>query len=200
MTQPSVFVSHSRHDKQIVDYFTNIFAHIGLHAQFYEWQRKYTGYAGQEITDHICNPDTVAVFVLLGKNLESPPEPSRAYTHNWVSFEVGIASGVGRPIWVFEEFGSLIRYPVPFVTDYAQYTIKSVQHLQEYGTIFKGRFISRTNDILPHITNFRCPYSNCNAIYNRWADSQRFNCPVCRRRIPIPERPQFTPPFPSNVV
>ncbi|HYA83811.1 MAG TPA: hypothetical protein VEH06_10245 [Candidatus Bathyarchaeia archaeon] len=68
----SVFFSHSKHDINIINYFSNIFTHIGLQGTFYEWQTPYTNYAGQTITEIIHHPDTVAVFVLLGKKLESP--------------------------------------------------------------------------------------------------------------------------------
>jgi hypothetical protein len=142
----------------------------------------------------------VAVFVLLGKNLERPPMHTQQYTHNWVSFEVGVASGAGKPIWVFEAFGSFIKYPVPFVTDYAQYKLEDVNHLQFYGNIFQDRFIHRGNSIPPQYNKFQCPYPDCNAVHNRWSVAPHFNCPVCRRSIPIQERPQFRTPFPANVV
>ena len=95
----SVFFSHSKHDIDIVNYFSNIFINIGLRGMFYEWQEQYTNYAGQTITNIILHPDTLAVFVLLGKKLQNPPTPSPEYTHNWVSFEVGVASGSRKPIW-----------------------------------------------------------------------------------------------------
>jgi hypothetical protein len=139
----------------------------------------YGNYAGMTISDIIRHPDTVAVFVLLGKNLEKPPTPTPQYTHNWVSFEVGVASSSQKPIWVFEEFGSLIRFPIPFVTDYAQYTLESLEHLQYYERIFQERIIYRTNSVLP-VPTFQCPYTDCNAIYNCWSIAKKFHCPVCR--------------------
>jgi hypothetical protein len=196
---PSIFFSHSKGDTQIVDYFSNIFTHIGLHGLFYEWQVQPDNYAGQRITNIICHPSTVAVFVLLGKNLERPPMGSPQYTHNWISFEVGVASGAGKPIWVFEEFGTSVQYPVPFVTDYAQYTLKDVNHLQFYGSIFQDRFIYPTYRIPPQRIML-CPYTDCNAVYHCWSVAPSFNCPVCRRRIPMPERPQIGIRFPANVV
>jgi hypothetical protein len=195
----SVFFSHSKHDINIINYFSHIFTNIGLQGTFYEWQRPDTNYAGQTITEIITNPDTIAVFVLLGKKLENPPTPSPEYTHNWVSFEVGVASASQKPIWVFEEFGSFIRFPIPFVTDYAQYTLANLEHLQYYGAIFQDRIMYQTSSYPP--TTFRCEYEDCNAIYNLWSVAERFNCPVCRR--PIPKGTQGfvrTRYFPSNVV
>jgi hypothetical protein len=199
MIPPTVFFSHSKGDKQIVDYFSNIFANIGLRSLFYEWQVLPDNYAGQRITNIICHPSTVAVFVLLGKKLERPPTDSHQYTHNWISFEVGVASGTGKPIWVFEEFGSFILYPIPFVTDYAQYTLKNVNHLQFYGNIFQDRFIYQTYRIAPH-NRLLCPYTDCKAVYNCWSVAPSFNCPVCRRHIPPQQRSKFRTHFPANVV
>ena len=108
------------------------------------------------MTNAICHPYMVAVFVLLGKNLGNPPAYSLQYTHNWVSFEVGVASATRKPIWVFEEFGSFIRYPIPFVTDYAQYTLANIRHLQYYGSVFQDRFILKTYRFSPQGLGFKC--------------------------------------------
>ena len=196
----SVFFSHSKHDRTIRDYFSNIFTYIGLHGIFFEWQQQYGNYAGWTISNTIGHPDTVAVFVLLGRNLERPPTSTPQYTHNWVSFEIGVAAGYRKTIWVFEEFSSFVRFPVPFVTDYAQYTLENLEHLQFYGRIFQDRIIYGTNSI-PPIQTLQCEYMDCNATYNCWSVAQTFNCPVCRR--PIPKRSGgLTEPFvfPSNIV
>jgi hypothetical protein len=168
---------------------------------FFEWQREYNRYAGETIANIISHPDTSALFVLLGPALQNPPGSSSPYTHNWVSFEVGVAAGCRKPIWVFEEFGSFVRYPVPLVTDYAQYTPGSVEHLQYYGTVFQDRIGSETFSIQPPRT-FQCEYTNCNARYRHWSVSKSFNCPVCRQPIPKGRTTGFTKPpgFPSNVV
>ncbi|MFL6399847.1 MAG: hypothetical protein ACJ71P_04695 [Nitrososphaeraceae archaeon] len=132
--------------------------------------------------------------------MQNPPASSSQYTHNWISFEVGVAAGCGKPIWVFEELDSFVRFPVPFVTDYAQFTPGNIEHLQYYGSVFEDRIIYRTNRLYPVLT-FRCEYENCNAIYNCWSNAPRFNCPVCSRPIPKPSE-DFTKisVFPSNVI
>ena len=198
---PSVFVSHSKHDRNLINYFYNIFAHIGLCGIFFEWQRLNPNYAGLTISNCIRHSDVVAVFVLMGKNLERPPTRTAEYTHNWVSFEVGAASGCGKAIWVFEEYGSFIRYPIPLVTDYAQYTLENLQHLQYYGAIFQDRILYQTQRIPPQTQGFQCEYEDCCAVYNCWSIAESFNCPVCRRPIPKPKQgfvKSFA--FPSNVV
>ena len=132
--------------------------------------------------------------------MQRPPTSTPHYTHNWVSFEVGVAAAYRKPIWVFEEFSSLVRFPVPYVTDYAQYTLQNLDHLQYYGSLFQDRIIQGTNRFAP-VQRLPCEYTDCNAIYNCWSVAETFNCPVCRRRIPKTSG-ALTPPiaFPSNVV
>lgn len=128
----------------------------------------------------ILNLDApTAVFVLLGKKLESPPSPE--YTHNWVNFEVGVAAGSTKPVWAFEQEGDSIRFPMPYVTDYMTYVLNDKNHGRKMAELFKSRIAGglrrRTQ---PPV---RC--SNCNATYNYWSDSSEINCPVCRGRIPV---------------
>lgn len=60
-----VFVSHSQHDRDIKNFFSNIFAHIGLQAKYMEWENLDKKYAGVEIMNYVCNSETLAVFLLL---------------------------------------------------------------------------------------------------------------------------------------
>lgn len=135
-----------------------------------------------EITEYIRDKETVAVFLLLGSNLQFPPPSARVYTHNWVIFEAGVAAGERKRIWVFEDFKDNIKFPVPFVTDYSQYTLWDTSHLRYFGHLFRNQFIDQRVYYQPKIVT--CPYETCNAIYQVWSDSHRFFCPVCRGRIP----------------
>ncbi len=183
----SVFVSHSKHDVHLRKYFSEIFTNIGLKAKFMEWEKLDDKYAGHEISQIIragffSGHDTSAIFVLLGKNLEQPPAQSAPFTHNWINFEVGAAAGAMKPVWVFEEFNQYIRFPIPFVTDYAQYTLDDVEHLRHYGELFKDRILTVRNTMKP-VLDVKCPYENCNAKYRCWATADSFYCPVCRQQI-----------------
>jgi hypothetical protein len=141
------------------------------------------------------------VFVLLGRSLQSPPSSTPRYTHNWISYEVGLAAGCGKPVWVFEEFGSIILFPVPYVTDYAQYTIQNLKHVQYYADIFLDRIKNQTYKI-PEPLVFQCEYSDCSARCRCWSMAESFHCPVCRRQIPREITIGFSKPagFPSNVI
>jgi hypothetical protein len=113
----SIFLSHSKHDEDIINYFSKAFGRVGI--TIMELENLNRRYAGVEISDSIRN-ECNAVAVLLGKKLANPPYESRQYTNNWVNFEVGVASGSGKPVWVFESFGETIPFPIPHVTDYVQ--------------------------------------------------------------------------------
>ncbi|MDE1816924.1 MAG: hypothetical protein KGI11_10250, partial [Thaumarchaeota archaeon] len=81
----SVFVSHSKHDVDKVNYFSRMIARTKLQASFMELEDLEGEYAGSRISDIIrsnVQEDTNAVLVLLGKNLENPPSATPQYTHN----------------------------------------------------------------------------------------------------------------------
>lgn len=153
-----------------------------------EWDMLDNKYAGYEIKEKIraalfSGQDTVAVFVLLGKNLERPPTYTPQFTHNWVNYEVGVAAGSQKPVWVFEQFRDFIHFPIPYVTDYAQYHLDEIDHIRNFSDIFRQRFISGLRVNPPFVIT--CPYNDCNGRYSYWNDEAQFNCPVCRRVISL---------------
>lgn len=185
----SVFVSHSKHDVHLRKFFAEVFTSIGLRAHFMEFAELGKKYAGNEISWMIragffSGHDTAAVFVLLGESLANPPTNTPEFTHNWVSFEVGAAAGCRKPVWVFEEYGKNIQFPIPFVTDYVQYHLDDVDHLKVLRQIFKERiqYPNAQQTVKPERT-VKCPWSDCNAEYRYWSTADTINCPVCRRGI-----------------
>lgn len=177
----SVFVSHSKYDVDIVNYFAKVFARLKLQASFMELEDLAGKYQGARISEIIRSKfveDTKAVIVLLGKNLERPPTPTPQYTHNWVNFEVGVASGSNKPVWVFEKFDEFIDFPIPYVTDYCQYTLEDTEQLRAIGNILETMYQNNTIVNPPRIV--KCHL--CNATYRQWNSSQPLiRCPVCRQ-------------------
>ena len=171
----SIFISHSKYDENIVNYFSKAFARVGLPVKLMELEDLSNKYAGYEILN-IIRSESDGVAVLLGKNLHSPRTSTPEFTHNWVNFEVGAAAGVGKPVWVFEDYRERIRFPIPYVTDYVQYTLNNNEHLRIIGDLVKANLTSRMYDA-PLI---KCPHSSCNAVYYYWSTSQQILCPVCR--------------------
>lgn len=182
----SLFISHSRHDEEIVNYFVKAIARVSITPILVELEDMGTKYAGYEVSNMIKN-QSVGVAVLLGQSLESPPSDTPEYTHNWVSFEVGVANGSGKPIWVFEQFGADVFFPVPYLTDYIQYELNNPEHLRYVGDILKNNLTARCYQPPRFV---KCPYANCNAVYNYWNGEQDIICPACRQTMTF-QPPQF---------
>ncbi len=178
---PSIFISHSKHDKDLVDFFAKIFSRLKLAGNLMELEDMGGKYAGVRIADIIRSnyqENTRAVIVLLGKNLESPPSDTPQYTHNWVNFEVGVAAGCNKPVWVFEEMNKPIEFPIPYVTDYCQYELGNTEHLRQIGDFFTNLYLF--NQQVKPVNIIKCQY--CNASYNFWSQHiTRMTCPVCRK-------------------
>jgi hypothetical protein len=172
-------MSHSKHDSDIVNYFSKAFGRVGLSLQLMELENLTNKYAGFEISNIITN-ESGGVAVLLGKNLQSPPTMSPEFTHNWVNFEVGVAAGTGKRVWVFEEYGPNIRFPIPYVTDYVRYILDNDEHLRIIGEILKANLTAR----MSNQPSIKCPHSSCNAVYYYWSTATQIHCPVCRHPIP----------------
>lgn len=180
----TIFVSHSRHDKDLVNNFALICARAGLQANLMELENLENKYAGKEISK-IIQTQSYCVVVLLGPNLASPPTDTPQYTHNWVNFEVGVAIGCGKEVWVFEELGKNIPFPIPYVTHYVKYEVRKSEHIREAGDLLNA-FYKKKVRRQPFSKNW-CPYENCGAVYNVYLmgddeEEEDFEaCPVCRR-------------------
>jgi hypothetical protein len=88
-----------------------------------------------------------------------------------VAFEVGVAAGCQKPVWVFEEFGYNIISPIQFVTNYCRYQMD-----------YNNEFLRYIRNILvgkgPHPNQIGCP--NCYASYRYWNREAIEYCPICR--------------------
>ena len=98
-----VFVSHSKRDVTIRQFFDSIFADTKVAAVRMEFEELHST-PSVDIRNRIMQSD--ALFVLLGQNLTFSQ-----YTENWVGFEVGIATALNKPIWVMERFGDKVQFP-----------------------------------------------------------------------------------------
>lgn len=107
-----IFVSHSKRDKDLVDFFSNAFAGTKVKAIFEEFETILTG----EITPYKVKQDieySNAVFVVLSQNVHDIP-----HTRDWVVWETGVAKN--KDIWVFEpysQYGS-ISVVTPYLRHY----------------------------------------------------------------------------------
>lgn len=184
-----VFISHSKDDTNIRNFFGNIINSIeGFNSKFMEFET-IKGYPALFIEKIIGNEDVKAVFVLLGSNITKSP-----YTQNWVAFEVGMAKALKKDIWVFEEFNTDIKFPIPYLDFYMMYTIDNKDHfdfirslVKQYkdeesliGILFRLRVKDRFKFAFKKVI---CPNPRCNAFYYLLNTIREFKCPVCREPI-----------------
>ena len=184
----AVFVSHSKHDKEMVDFFTNITSRLGIRNFFMEWEdleKKYPAKRISEIIQSNWVENVSMVVVLLGPNLANPP--NQHYTQNWVTFEVGVAAGCNKPVLVLEEINHITNFPIPFVTDYVQYQLDNNDDRKRIGDVINNIHRVKTGNVrIPDDVPKICGYDDCNAKFNLWQRySDNISCPVCRRPIII---------------
>lgn len=169
----------------MVNFFAKVFARLNISSHFMELESLQNQYAGSRIADIIRSrfvENTKAVIVLLGENLENPPSSTPQYTHNWVNFEVGVAVGCKKPIWVFEESDKSIKFPIPYVTDFCKFDIEKNEHIQQIGDILDQLY--HYDNVVQPENRFKCRH--CNAEFNFWSQEiSEINCPVCRETLHI---------------
>lgn len=95
-----IFVSHSRADKDGIDFINRAFASTKVEAKYEEVEAILHGRrSAAEISRDIVQSN--ALFVLLGKETEE-----LRHTRDWVAWESGVATGAAfqanKDVWVFE--------------------------------------------------------------------------------------------------
>lgn len=179
MTQ--IFISHSRRDEQIRNFFDSIFAGTNVRAVRVEFEN-FEDTPSNFIKDNIFASE--ALFVLLGPNVNISE-----FTVNWIGFEVGLAAAWNKEIWVFEQLNTRIPFPIPFLSDYVLYDLGDPSS----RTYITG-IVDAYNAIMPILRQlpqgFRdvtCDYPNCRMSYRLHAQINSFNCPACRQPLQFVE-------------
>lgn len=194
-----IFVSHSRHDTEIVHFFVKAIGRInGLNHKLMELEDLEDKYAGNEIANTIRN-ECAGLIVLLGKNIYSPPGLNPEYIRAWVTFEVGVAAGCGKRVWVFEEYDAEnIPFPIPLVSDFFRYNLDN-DHLRWIGEALEAGMLGNARP--PGV--IECPF--CHAMYYFWSRRNTMHCPVCRQQFnpagtTVKQRSSRYDFTPSNIV
>jgi hypothetical protein len=184
----SIFISHSRSDKRIINFFKETIEKVGLDPILMEEENWTHQSAGIEIPRRIRN--CKCLIVLLGKFILYPSGYNYAFTHNWVGCEIGLANCKGIPVVVFEEdtmdFNDIVEFPVPLVSHYFRYTQNPVNS-RYIGEVLKclAFNIPFRNPRYPQPFWVKCPWNHCYAEYSywnlrQWPIGERIPCPVCR--------------------
>jgi len=102
-----IFISHSRKDKEIVNFFGTLFGSTRVKGVFKEIEGFKSDEEYQEIQNDIQKSS--AIFILLGENVQN-----LKHTRDWVVWESAIASTIGKEIWIFEPMALLGKIDVIF--------------------------------------------------------------------------------------
>lgn len=105
-----IFVSHSRADKDGIDFINKAFASTKVEAKYEEIEAILQGQRNaSQISRDIAQSN--ALFVLLGKEVEE-----LKHTRDWVAWESGVAAGgspqTNKDIWVFEPLEESLQLSV----------------------------------------------------------------------------------------
>jgi hypothetical protein len=120
-----IFISHSAKDEVLKNFFNKGFATSSVNAKYEEIEQLLKGTVTTETIKYDITLSS-AVFVLLSKNVET-----LTHTRDWVSFELGFASGVSggnKDIWVFENISDIgqITMAIPAFDHYVVYDTSDV--------------------------------------------------------------------------
>lgn len=159
-----IFLSHSKEDKEIRDFFLKIGGLAGVETKAVEFEY-FPPPAWEYIRNQLYMSD--ALFLLLGPNVLD----RGIYTQNWISFEVGLACDmartVGKEVWISEQIQHSIRFPVPYLNHYVLYDPNKRSDL--FRNIPQG-----TREVT-------CSYDDCKVKFRLHTDVKEFNCLACRR-------------------
>ena len=203
----TIFISHSKKDKDLVVSVKKILENIGHTPIIEEFipQEKQQVIPYEEIRSNVNNSSFVFLFLT-----DSIVETE--YTKNWVIYEVGVASNASIRVFVFERIGTPIHYPIPYFTDFALFNPDRTDDMLEIqklaknlgkirrelltagagaavGSLFGplglvlgaigGYVFGPKQEKPPRVT---CPH--CNVTFNYYSlRIKDFDCPSCRKKI-----------------
>jgi len=135
-----VFISHSKREKKLINEIQSALDNIGITPiieEFIDAEKKQP-IPWKEILGNVRSSKAVYLF-LTDEVVETE------YTKNWVIFEDGLASALGKQLFLFEREGIPLKYPIPYVTDYMIFekertedilTIQKIsKHLKKYFSV-----------------------------------------------------------------
>jgi len=186
-----IFLSHSKEDREIRDFFLKIGGLAGVEMKAVEFEY-FPPPAWEYIRNQLYTSD--ALFLLLGPNVLD----RGIYTQNWISFEVGLACDMARTlekdIWVFEQLQHPIRFPVPYLNHYVLYDPNNRTHLDYIRGIMEAyKPFPPLRRIPQGIREVACPYDDCKIKFKLHTDVKEFNCPTCRRGISLKTKEESSP-------
>ena len=137
---PKVFISHSKRERKLINEISLALDNIGVSPiieEFIDPEQKQP-IPWKEILHNVNLSNAVYLFL-------TDEVVGTEYTKNWVIFEDGLASALGKQLFLFEREGVPLEYPVPYLTDYMIFekettgdilTIQKIsKHLKKYFSV-----------------------------------------------------------------
>jgi len=187
----SIFLSHTKDDKEFCNRFDNAAASVGLRRFRSEFE-KIEPPAWKTIKTEIDKSS--ALFLLIGKELVKSQESKSEewkYTQNWISYEVGLACAIKKDVWVWCE-EQPINFPVPYLNNYVLYGFGSTDepYIGFLKIVLEGYNHGLKFPLGWGKRGFKCPHNKCGAqfnLHNSMPKGSVFACPTCLREITLNE-------------
>lgn len=192
----SIFLSHTRLDKQFCDKFDNAAASEGV-KRFRSEFETLEAPAWKTIKREI--ELSSALFLLVGKELvhaQGSFKEDWRYTQNWIAYEIGLACQRGIDVWVWCEDVD-INFPVPYLNNYVLVGF-GAEDEKEHGIGGIGflRYVLRRYKQGMSFPlgwwerGIQCPSQSCSAQFNLHSYVEKgatFYCPTCLGEISLSE-------------
>lgn len=204
----TIFISHSKKDEKLVLITKKMLKNMG-HTPIIEElvpAEKQKPVPHEEIRSNVEKSEFL--FLFLTDNVVATE-----YTKNWVIHESALASADSKKVFVFERVGTPIKFPIPYLTDYALFNpdstgdILALQNLAKdlgkfrrdiltagggmmLGSVF-GPIGIAFGAVLGYMVGpkqskpptVKCGY--CNVQFNYHSKPRTFSCPSCRQSIDL---------------
>ena len=129
-----VFISHSKHDKELVDNLKSIIENLDHRTYLYEYEEHDLDESPNiEIQTAIRSSNFI--FVFLSDNIVT-----RDYTSSWVISETAIAREAGKRIFVFKPMALSKNLIIPYLTDLVIYNKDDIKDMFNIQRIAKEHF------------------------------------------------------------
>lgn len=125
----NVFISHSAKDTELVRTADMYLKQVNINPIFAEYSEG--AYPPYRKIDELMSR-SIAVYLFLTQNIVSS-----VYTQNWVAYEVGLAHGLNKPVFVFESSMYPVAFPVPYLNNYILYEEGATPDWNQILTIAK---------------------------------------------------------------
>jgi hypothetical protein len=173
-----VFMIHSGEDRLGRRYLDEFFTGAGVPAYWYPFPEGKSYPPAPRILRAIER--SAGVFVVLSKGMEA-----KSHTRSWVAWEAGVAHGLKRPVWVFENVRDKIGVPIPSCEGYVQWGDVP----NSLATFVVKNLVRSAGNVVPNMDpgspvwfEAVCQNPECRSEFKALVlDEKTARCPACRQ-------------------